>query len=276
MHIAAKWSTRKNGLRQIGLMAVFVASASGMAAASDYVHQCRSADGIYVMNDEQLQVFDLHRGRETGQVIPYKVLRKTTLSKSAGYCIANKAPRGQRRFKFGAENYALHIRFRQNGRTIKTFMVCEMASSGLPAAYNCDREVTTVNWTIGKTASAPSGNGNGNVNTATGPRWMHNGSRVRIVADGGRRRIVFVTPNDRLTNRGAASGDPVFVGRRKGNRYIGKAYVYSKRCPTVSYNVSGRVHAGEAKVVVTGRRPVRNRRCKTTYRQDVRLVFDRK
>ena len=276
MHIEAKWSIRKNDVRQIGLMAIFVASAPGMAAASDYVHQCRSADGIYVMNDEQLQLFDLNRGRETGQVIPYKVLRRIMLSKSAGYCVANKAPRGQRRFKFGAENYALHIRFCQNGRTIKTFMVCEMASSGLPAVYNCDREVTTVNWSIGKRASAPDGKGTSNAGHATGPRWMHNGSRVRIVADGRRRRIVFVTPNDRLANRGVAAGDPVFIGRRKGNRYIGKAYVYSKRCPTVSYDVRGRVHTGEAKVVVTGSRPVRNRGCKTVYRQDVRLVFDRK
>jgi hypothetical protein len=274
MHIAAKWSMRKNGLRQIGLTAVFVVAASGMAAASDYVHQCRSADGGYVMNDEQLQAFDVAKGRETGRVIPYKVLRRTTLSKSAGYCIANKAPRGQRRYNHAAESYALHIRFRQNGQTIKTFMVCEMASSGLPAAYDCDREVTTLNWSIGKTAAAPSGNGN--AHNAGGPRWMHNGSRVRIVADGRRRRIVFVTPNERLANKGVAPGDPVFVGRRKANRYIGKAYVYSKRCPTVSYGVRGRVHTGEARVVVTGRRPVRNRGCKTAYRQDVRLVFDRK
>lgn len=276
MHSAANRSMRKSGLRQIGIVpsvaaAFILAASAGTSAAGDYVHHCRSADGFYVMNDEQLQAFDLNRGREVGHDIPYKVLRKTTLAKRAGYCVASRAPAGQRRYKYAAETYALYIRFRDNGETIRTHMICEMASSGLPAAYNCDRDVTTTNWTIGKTATAPPSSRNSN-----GPRWMHNGSRVRIVADGRRRRIEFVSPNDRLANRGVTPGDPIFVGRRNGNRYVGKAYVYSSRCPVVSYKVSGRVLAGEARVVVTGRRPVRNRNCKISYRQEVRLVFDRK
>lgn len=223
------------------------------------------------MNDDELRGFDSARGREVGHAIPYKVLRKTVLSKSAGYCIADKAPRGQRRFNHAATTYALQIRFRQKGQRIKTFMLCEMASSGLPASYDCDREVTTVNWTIGKTAT-----NSGAPDKPAGTIWVYKGSQLRIVADGPRRRIVFVAPNQSLTDMGVAPGDVLFEGRREGNRYNGRAYVYTKRCRAKGYNVSGRVLPGESRVVVSGRKPISNRKCRTAYRQDVRLVFDRR
>ena len=47
---------------QIGVIVAGVAIAAGTAGAGDYVHQCRSADGNYVMNDEELQAFDSAKG----------------------------------------------------------------------------------------------------------------------------------------------------------------------------------------------------------------------
>jgi len=259
-------------MRKIGAAAAFLIATVNAVGASDYVHHCRSADGAYVMNDDELRGFDSAKGREVGRPIAYKVLRKTVLSKSAGYCIANQAPRGQRRFNHAASAYALNIRFRHNGQRIKTFMLCEMASSGLPAGYDCDREVTTVNWTIGKTAApdaaAPE--------KPAGPVWVYNGSKMRIVAEGPRRRIVFVAPNARLAKKGVAPGDVLFDGQRDGDRYVGKAFAYDKKCKAKSNNVSGRVEIGDRRIIISNRKPIANKRCRTAFRQDVRLVFERK
>lgn len=270
MVIAANGFRGTSRMCRIGLAAAIVAASAASAGASDYVHQCRSADGNFVMNDEDLQAFDVAQGRETGPSISYKVLRKTVLSKNEGYCIANRAPAGQRRYNYAATTYALHIRFRQGGQRIKTFMLCEMASSGLPAAYNCDRDVTTLNWTIGKTAAAPGGK-------RPGHAWFHNGSEVKIIATGGGgRRIVFVAPNAQLSDIGVGPGDVLFEGRRKGNRYVGRAFVYSRNCRAKSFGVRGRVQEGERRVVVSGRKPVRGRNCRTRYREDVSLIFNRR
>ena len=271
MHIAANGNRAITSVRQIGVAAAVFLASAGAAAASDYVHQCRSADGAYVMNDEELRAFDSTEGREVGRSIPYKVLGRAVLSKSKGYCIANQAPRGQRRFDHAATTYALQVRFRRNGQRIKTFMLCEMASSGLPAGYDCDREVTTVNWTIGKSASGQEAQ-----KTTQASVWLYNGSKMRIVADGARRRIEFETPNARLADNGVVRGDILFEGRREDDRYIGKAYAYKKNCRAKPYSVSGRVEIGERRVVVAGRKPVLNKRCGIAFRQDVRLVFDRK
>ncbi len=268
MHIAAIGFRRAMRMWQIGMLVAAVTALAGTAHASDYVHQCRSADGNYVMNDEVLQVLDSAKGYETGPSIPYKVLSKTVLSKSAGYCIARQTSSEQRRYKHAASTYALHIRFRQNGQRIKTFMLCELASSGLPASLNCDEEVTTLDWTIGKQQTAR--------RRSAGTGWYHNGSQVRIVAQGLRRRIVFVVPNPRLTSLGVAAGDVLFDGRRDGNRYSGKAYVYTKRCRAKAFDVSGDVEEGERRVVVTGRVPVLSRDCQIANRRDMRLVFERR
>lgn len=267
MHIAVIGFQRAMRMWRIAVLVAAVMVMAGAAGASDYVHQCRSADGNYVMNDEELQVFDRAKGYETGPSIPYKVLSKTVLSKSAGYCIARQAASGQRRYKHAASTYALQIRFRQNGQRIKTFMLCELASSGLPASYNCDREVTTLDWTIGQTKSEPGRGG--------GPGWYHNGSQVRIIAQGVRRRIVFVAPNRRLARLGVSAGDVLFDGRRDGNRYSGVAYAYTKRCRARAFDVSGRVEEGERRVVVRGSAPIFGRKCRIVDRRDARLVFDR-
>ena len=82
-------------------------------------------------------------------------------------------------------------------------------------------------------------------------------------------------PNERLAALGVTADDPVFEGDREGDRYFGQAFVYSKSCATKTYKVDGRVHKGERRVVVFGRKPIADRDCRTDYRKDVRLVFNR-
>ena len=97
-----------------------------------------------------------------------------------------------------------------------------------------------------------------------------------IATGGGGRRIVFVAPNARLSDIGVGPGDVLFEGLREGNRYVGRAFVYSRNCRAKSYRVRGRVQEGERRVVVSGRKPVRGRNCRTRYREDVSLIFNRR
>jgi len=117
----------------------------GVAKAGDYAHFCRSADGAFVMNDEELRAFDVAKGEEVGNALTYRVLSKLELRRDEGYCVSSKAP-AKRHYKYQGSTYALHIAFRHRGQPQKVHMICEMASSGLPAAYNCDREVKTLTW----------------------------------------------------------------------------------------------------------------------------------
>lgn len=254
----------------IGALAVIATAlfAVPIATASDYAHYCRSADGAYTMNDEELQAFDEARGQPSGAAIQYDVLSKHDLRRSKGYCVSFKDP-DRRRYAYEGRSYALHIKFRHKGRSQEAFLICEFASSGLPALYNCDRDVKTLEW------SASSGGRE--TPTIDGPktRWSYEGSGIRIVAKGNDRRLVFVTPSEELRQAGARPGDPLFDGRREGKRYIGQAYAYSRRCGPVAYRVQGRIGEGERRVVVTGRQPVRDRNCEITGRRDVRLVFER-
>lgn len=238
------------------------------ANAGDYAHYCRSADGAYTMNDEELQAFDEARGQPSGAAIRYQVLSKHDLRRSKGYCVSLKDP-DRRRYQYEGRSYALHIKFLHRGRSQRAFMICEFASSGLPALYNCDRDVKTLNWTASS--------GSRVTPAIDGPktRWTYEGSGIRIVAKGNKRRLVFVTPSEELRRAGVRRGDPLFDGRRQGKRYVGQAYAYSRRCGSVAYRVRGRIGEGERQVVVSGRQPVRNRNCEITGRRDVRLVFER-
>ena len=65
--------------------------------ASDYAHECRSADGLYEMSDEQL----FAAGEEPRTAIPYSTLKDTVLSERKGYCLS----RGQH-FQFEAPESA--------------------------------------------------------------------------------------------------------------------------------------------------------------------------
>lgn len=254
------------------LLALILTLFAAPAEAGDYSHQCRSSDGAYAMNDEELRVFDAAKGQETGPSITYEVLNRIELSKHAGYCVARNAPPGQQRFAYEGTTYALHIAFRQHGENVKLFMLCDRASSGLPATYNCDRDVKTLEWHAGAVAGTPKNTSEPPPNS---PRWLIDGSEVEIVASGANRRIVYVKPNAAATGRGISAGDVLFEGRRNGDRYVGKMQNQTRGCGTVAFDVSGRVEIGERQVILTGLRPLQNKACRTIDRRAVRLVFER-
>lgn len=96
--------------------------------------------------------------------------------------------------------------------------------------------------------------------------WMHNGSLVRLVADGNARAFYYETPSDKMSSAGVETGTMLFSGKRVGNRYTGVSYVFSKYCnEPLPYKVSGTVK-NEKTVIMTGKRPVYTTGCKNTGR----------
>lgn len=256
--------------------------AAGPAAAGDYYHACRSVDGSYIMNDEALQTAaDEAAGR--ARSISYRVLKKTVLRETQGYCTAgNRSDVRGKRFKFLSRLYVLDVDFRDNGQNVETSLLCEIAADGLPASYRCVRRVITLDWSAtpqsppavtdssaprpATAAGAPSG----------GTMWMQNGSLMRLTADGATRRIAYEIPRAGLADRGVGPGEVLFEGRRDGDRYSGTAYIFTKSCGKVGYAVSGMVQSGESRVVLVGYVPRLNAACRKTGEREDKLVFSLK
>ena len=105
--------------------------------------------------------------------------------------------------------------------------------------------------------------------------WDHNGSVMRLQAEGDLRWFSYEVPRSVLKRAGVESGTLLFEGRKDGDWYIGEARVFSKYCigsPQL-YDVEGPVRADQLKVTVKGTREI-HKRCQPTGRskEDV-LVF---
>ena len=97
--------------------------------------------------------------------------------------------------------------------------------------------------------------------------WNHNGSVMRLTADGNNREFTYEEPTDRMIGAGVTTGTVLFTGKRTGNRYSGTAYVFSKDCDApLPYKVSGTVQKNETKVVMTGTRKSYGAGCRPTGR----------
>ncbi len=256
----------------IATVAVVIAIAphTSPGRASDYYHMCRSVDGQYVMHDGTLQKAG-PKGDGIGRTIDYKTLRTIDLKKRAGYCIASN---GGNKFKYEARTYVQDIRFQADGRRVNLTMLCELAADGLPAAVKCAREVGTVNWSI-RPQSAPNA-GNNQANTTkpiSEPHWEHNGSTMRLTAAGKTRRFYYVRPRSGLRKRGVREGELLFDGRRDGNLYSGTAYIFTQSCGKIGYHVSGTVAADDTHIVMSGKAPRLNSRCRQIGSKPDRLVF---
>ncbi len=242
------------------LTATALALVAGTAAAtaSDYFHECRTADGQYEINDGTLVASSDTARKE----IPFETLGETVLSQRKGYCLA----RGQK-YEFEGKTYVLKIRFREKGQPIEVDALCELAADGLPAAYKCEREVVTRDFKAGGKSAPPAAGGGAVV-------WNHNGSVMRLEAEGAVRRFRYEVPRRGMAEAGARPGDVVFEGRRDGSRYVGTAYIFSAACGRVPYAVSGRVSGDERQVVLEGDAPVLGAGCKArTFKRD-RLAFE--
>lgn len=105
--------------------------------------------------------------------------------------------------------------------------------------------------------------------------WDHNGSLMRLQAQGNQRWLSYEVPRDVLRQAGVQRGTLLFNGVKNGNWYSGTARVFSKFCPgsPLEYYVEGPVRGDQLQVTVSGTREVFNQ-CRPTgrYTSDT-LVF---
>lgn len=99
--------------------------------------------------------------------------------------------------------------------------------------------------------------------------WNHNGSVMRLVAEGNNRIFYYEAPRPAMAERGVRQGTLFFNGQRVGNRYAGTARAFSRECSApMEYRMSGTV-VSETKIVLAGRRPVfRNCRATSTLKYE--------
>ncbi|WP_306145863.1 hypothetical protein [Roseibium sp. MMSF_3412] len=97
--------------------------------------------------------------------------------------------------------------------------------------------------------------------------WNHNGSIMRLQAQGNQRWLSYEIPRDVLRVAGVQRGTLLFNGVKNGNWYSGTARVFSKYCPgsPLEYYVEGPVRGDQLQVTVTGTREVYNQ-CRPTGR----------
>lgn len=105
--------------------------------------------------------------------------------------------------------------------------------------------------------------------------WDHNGSVMRLVAQGNQRWFYYEVPRTTLRNAGVVPGTLLFNGVKRGNWYEGTSRVFSRHCPgqPLEYYVEGPVAPNQLRVTVTGTRELHSR-CAWTgdYATDT-LVF---
>ncbi len=105
--------------------------------------------------------------------------------------------------------------------------------------------------------------------------WNHNGSVMRLVAQGNKRWFYYENPRRVLRKAGVRAGTLLFDGVKQGNYYIGTARRFSKYCPgnPLKYHVEGPVRQDQLKVTVEGYRPISNRCVMTGRKAYDTLVF---
>ncbi len=267
---------RKGALLKLAAVAGLVLTGATAASASDYYHTCRTVDGQYVIEDDALRRAGAN-GAGTGAEISYTTEKTIVLSERRGYCIGSNTAR---RHGFEARTYVKEISFWSEGRKISTTALCELASDGLPASTNCRREVVTSNWAITPQSPPPRSEDQDQSQSNPDPRtlpggslWMHNGSVMRLVADGDIRRFYYERPRAGIRRRGVVKGELLFEGRREANSYTGTAYIFTKSCGKVAYSVSGSVGPADTTVTMTGDAPRLNASCVQTGSRPDRLVF---
>ncbi len=108
-----------------------------------------------------------------------------------------------------------------------------------------------------------------NVCQGAGSLWDYEKSIVYLQAIPSDRARVF------YYCQGAQAGRILFSGQRITNRYDGTAYVYSNKCGSFSYEVTGQVLNSDDTVVISGPQPqIDELTCKVSGIHDARLEFN--
>ncbi|MGF1622566.1 MAG: hypothetical protein ACFCUR_18385 [Rhodomicrobiaceae bacterium] len=105
--------------------------------------------------------------------------------------------------------------------------------------------------------------------------WMHNGSLVALAAEGAKRQIVYEQARAGIRAYGAERGTLLFEGTARGPSYSGTAYIFTRDCGPLPYDVRGVASNASRRITLRGQAPSRvGENCQiTSYRDDV-LVFD--
>lgn len=97
--------------------------------------------------------------------------------------------------------------------------------------------------------------------------WDHNGSLMRLQAQGDNRWFSYEQPRQALWSSGVGRGTLLFNGQKSGDWYSGLARVFSRACPgtPLEYWVEGPVLQNPLRVVLRGTREVQQN-CQSTGR----------
>ena len=104
--------------------------------------------------------------------------------------------------------------------------------------------------------------------------WDHNGSLMRLKANGQQRVFTYEEPRSVLRRAGVRRGTVLFDGRNVGDYYVGRARRFSKYCEApLDYEVEGPV-VGGTRIIMRGTREVFASGCRGTGRSvEDELVF---
>lgn len=234
------------------------------AMASDYANECTSLDKRYAGQPAALY---LAADKQQAQKLTYAVLDEQLLEEKRSHCLSN-AP--------AAQGQKFQNLFRKSRQTVivdevggqrKAVLICELAASGLPAAFNCDRDVVTA--LIKKPGPVKS------YKPGTPGTWTHNGSVMRLEADGAVRRLTYMNPREGIRRAGVSAESVLFEGVREGNRYNGTARIFSKACGEQPFEVEGTVSADESRIELKGTAKLVDDACRASGTREESLVFER-
>src|SRR6266581_2575899 len=105
--------------------------------------------------------------------------------------------------------------------------------------------------------------------------WTHNGSVMSVTMANNKIRILYEEPRAGMVAEGVRRGTLLFEGEAFGERLLGTAFVFDRRCSGgIPYQVSGDALQGRQRIVITGQAPSQLDSCQPVqYRPDT-LVFD--
>jgi hypothetical protein len=104
--------------------------------------------------------------------------------------------------------------------------------------------------------------------------WNHNGSKMKLVAQGSSRKFYYSDPRPEIVDAGAKPGFLLFEGKSINGRYIGKAYLVNRRCGQISYNVSGPILDDYRRVELEGQKPRVDNNCRVIGAATDTLTFE--
>ena len=103
--------------------------------------------------------------------------------------------------------------------------------------------------------------------------WDHNGSVMRLVANGDNRQFFYQSPRQGMINEGVTTGTLLFEGVRNGDTYSGTAFVFRRQCGSFPFEVRGTVAGDERTVTLVGSAPRIGADCRVTGHVSDTLVF---